>query len=203
MRETCQLDARENLVLLRTHFILLMINVYLFVWLIKSLIWGKCQNNFLKICITYLLLAALGLRCCTGFSLVEASGRVLASVQRPLTVAAGPALNLGLGHAGCSDCSFLAPELGSAAAAWSLVAAWFVGSSRTRDQTWVSCVGRWILYHWAIKEALKIMLIFFFFPSKCFFFPYCSPRTHFVWIFLTFTGFTILRFVLLSILFSA
>ena len=101
------------------------------------------------------------------------------------SVAAGPALNLGLGHAGCSDCSFLAPELGSAAAAWSLVAAWFVGSSRTRDQTWVSCVGRWILYHWAIKEALKIMLIFFFFPSKCFFFPYCSPRTHFVWIFLT------------------
>ena len=87
------------------------------------------------------------------------------------SVAAGPALNLGLGHAGCSDCSFLAPELGSAAAAWSLVAAWFVGSSRTRDQTWVSCVGRWILYHWAIKEALKIMLIFFFFPPSVSSFP--------------------------------
>ena len=30
-----------------------------------------------------------------------------------------------------------------------------VGSSWIRDQTHVSCIGRWILYHWAIREALK------------------------------------------------
>ena len=27
------------------------------------------------------------------------------------------------------------------------------GSSGPRDWTWVSCIGRWILYHWAIREA--------------------------------------------------
>ena len=28
------------------------------------------------------------------------------------------------------------------------------GSSRLRDWTQVSCIGRWILYHWATREAL-------------------------------------------------
>ena len=28
------------------------------------------------------------------------------------------------------------------------------GSSRRRDQTCVSCVGRWVLYHWASWEAI-------------------------------------------------
>ena len=28
------------------------------------------------------------------------------------------------------------------------------GSSWPRDQIWVSCFGRWILYHWAIRKAL-------------------------------------------------
>ena len=27
------------------------------------------------------------------------------------------------------------------------------GSSKPRDQTLVSCIGRWILYHWATREA--------------------------------------------------
>ena len=27
------------------------------------------------------------------------------------------------------------------------------GSSRPRDRTWLSCTGRWILYHWATREA--------------------------------------------------
>ena len=30
------------------------------------------------------------------------------------------------------------------------------GSSWSRDQAWVSCVGRWILYHWDTREALII-----------------------------------------------
>ena len=31
-----------------------------------------------------------------------------------------------------------------------------VGSSRTRDWTRVSCIGRQILYHWATTESLKV-----------------------------------------------
>ena len=35
-----------------------------------------------------------------------------------------------------------------------LVAPWHVGSSRTRARTRVPCIGRWILNHCAIREAL-------------------------------------------------
>ena len=34
-----------------------------------------------------------------------------------------------------------------------LVAPWRVGSSQIRDRTDVSCIGRWILYPWATREA--------------------------------------------------
>ena len=33
-----------------------------------------------------------------------------------------------------------------------------VGSAWNRDGTRVSCIGRWILYHWATKEAPRIFL---------------------------------------------
>ena len=36
-----------------------------------------------------------------------------------------------------------------------LVAPWHVGSSRTRDQTRVPCIGRWILNHCATRESLR------------------------------------------------
>ena len=35
-----------------------------------------------------------------------------------------------------------------------LAAVQYVGSSQTRDQTHVFCIGRWVLYHWATREAL-------------------------------------------------
>ena len=35
-----------------------------------------------------------------------------------------------------------------------LVAPQHVGSSRAREWTCVSCIGRWLLYHWARREAL-------------------------------------------------
>ena len=35
----------------------------------------------------------------------------------------------------------------------SLVVPYYVGSSPTRDQIHVSCIGMWILYHWATREA--------------------------------------------------
>ena len=31
------------------------------------------------------------------------------------------------------------------------------GSSQPRDGTWVSCIGRWILYHWATLEARPVL----------------------------------------------
>ena len=33
------------------------------------------------------------------------------------------------------------------------------GSSWPRDQIWVSCTGRWILYHWATWEAPLLVLV--------------------------------------------
>ena len=30
------------------------------------------------------------------------------------------------------------------------------GSSRPRDGTWVSCIDRWVLYHWATREAHEL-----------------------------------------------
>ena len=32
------------------------------------------------------------------------------------------------------------------------------GFSQIRDWTWVSCIGRWILYHWASWEALLLLM---------------------------------------------
>ena len=38
-------------------------------------------------------------------------------------------------------------------------ASWPVGSSWARDQTCVFCIGRQVLYHWATKEALRLVLL--------------------------------------------
>ena len=43
-----------------------------------------------------------------------------------------------------------------------LVPSLHVGSSQTRDQTHVSCIGWRILHHWATREALPSFLILFF-----------------------------------------
>ena len=42
-----------------------------------------------------------------------------------------------------------------------LVAPWHVGSSQTRDQTLVPCIGRQILNHWTTRE-FPVMFIFYF-----------------------------------------
>ena len=36
------------------------------------------------------------------------------------------------------------------------------GSSQFTDQTQVSCIGRWILYHWATREVLRTLLLSLF-----------------------------------------
>ena len=64
---------------------------------------------------------------------------------------------------GCSSFLCTGPRCGdlsccSVRAQWlwcvSLVVSWHVGSSWTRDWTRVSCIGRWILNQWAIRESL-------------------------------------------------
>ena len=43
--------------------------------------------------------------------------------------------------------------MGSVAAALGLIAPGHVGSSQTKDGTHVTCVGRWILNNWTIREV--------------------------------------------------
>ena len=38
-----------------------------------------------------------------------------------------------------------------------VVISFFMGSSRPRDKTHISCIGRQILYHWATKEAYRVV----------------------------------------------
>ena len=45
------------------------------------------------------------------------------------------------------------------AAHTSLAASRHVGSSQTRDQTRVPCIGRWVLNHWTPREVLSDSLI--------------------------------------------
>ena len=57
--------------------------------------------------------------------------------------------SVGSRYAGISSCGMWAQEL------WhtGLVAPWHAGSSRTRARTRVPYIGRWILNHWATREA--------------------------------------------------
>ena len=82
-----------------------------------------------------------------------------------------------------------APGLGSASSVvvvHGLVALWQVGSSGTRAQTRVSCIGRWILYHWDTREAPSLLLLLLLFGIitcllKCILFfilMAISPESH-------------------------
>ena len=95
-----------------------------------------------------LIFAVLGLRCCTGFSLVVASrGYSLAAVCELLTVVASLLLSK---LSGRQASVVAAPRLQSTGSiVWRMgsVALQHVESFRIRDRTCVSCTGRWILYH--------------------------------------------------------
>ena len=54
------------------------------------------------------------------------------------------------------------------------------GSSRPRDQTYISCIGRWIFYHWASWEALAAndTISFFFMDEQCSIVWLCIFFTH-------------------------
>ena len=56
------------------------------------------------------------------------------------------------------DCRPLSSSVHGVFQAWILeciAISFFSGSLQPRDQTCVSCIGRWILYHWATREAQK------------------------------------------------
>ena len=89
----------------------------------------------------YLFLAMLGLHCCVqAFSSCGARDSHFGGFSC-----------CGAWAPGCVDfrnCGSGALELTG------LVALWHVGSSRTRNHTCVSCIGRQILYHWVLREVL-------------------------------------------------
>ena len=63
-----------------------------------------------------------------------------------------------LGHTGFSRCSFRAPESRLNSSGIDSIAPCHVGSSQIRDRTCVSCICRWVLHHWASREAPKAIL---------------------------------------------
>ena len=96
-------------------------------------------------------LAALGLRCCMkAFSSCGERGLLSSCDARASPCGSFSCLQ----STGSGDCGLQS--------LWRLgfIAPLLVGSSRTRDQTHLSCIGRWILNHWATREVLKIFLIF-------------------------------------------
>ena len=112
---------------------------------------SKCQSlkNFL-----ILFLAVLGLCRCAGFSLVAASGGYSpVAVRGLLTVLAFLVVKHRLYSTGASIAVAPRPRAQAQSLCMGLVTLWHVGSSQTRDQTRVSCTGRWILDHWAIRKA--------------------------------------------------
>ena len=117
-------------------------------------------NNFI-----YLFLAVLGLRCHAGFSLVvESRGYSLVAMHK-LLFAVAFVVEHGLECAWASV--IVARELSScdswalehrlnSCGTWVYLLWWHVGSSQIRDRTHMSWIGRWILYHWATREAQEM-----------------------------------------------
>ena len=97
-----------------------------------------------------LVLAVLGLHCCTDFLLVLVTrGHSFLVVHNLLIVAASLVAEHGL-HS--SQASLLHRQQ-SSCGTWAQDQ---THVSWTRDQTHVSCISRWILYHWATREALPL-----------------------------------------------
>ena len=101
-----------------------------------SLLASRRSKGFLFLILFIITLAVLGLGYCVGFSLVVVSG-----VCPPAAVHRLIATRLLLWRS-------------STVAVHGLAAPWHVRSSQFRGQTHIFCIGRWILYHWATREAL-------------------------------------------------
>ena len=103
-----------------------------------------------------MFLAALAFGCCMDFSVIAISGGYSSlgsmgfSLQGPLLLPSTGPRALGLQQLW---------HLGSVVAAPGLTCS--VGSSWIRDQTWASCIGRCIPYHWATRKAPTILLLLY------------------------------------------
>ena len=96
-----------------------------------------------------LFMAALGLHCCArSFSSCSEQGLLFVEMHRLLIAVASLVRSMGSQYAGFSSCSMRAQWLWRTGPA----APRHVGSSWTRAQTHVSCIGRWILNHCATSE---------------------------------------------------
>ena len=104
-----------------------------------------------KIC---LFLAVLGFRCWAGFFCSCREWRLLSRCDAVASHSGD--LSCGawtLECAGFRSCGIWIQQLWL----WGLVAPSYVGSSWTRDWNCVFCFGRWILYHWAPREAPRFL----------------------------------------------
>ena len=117
-------------------------------------------NRFLKL--INLFLAALGLRCCTrAFSSCGEQGPLFVVVHGLLIAQLLLLRSMGSRRVGFSSYVTRAKQLWLAGSRvqvqqlWlmGLVAPRHVGSSRTRAQTRVPCIGRWILNHSTTREV--------------------------------------------------
>ena len=116
----------------------------------------KDNLNFLKNyiyigCIGYPLLYA-------GILYLQQAGATLVVVCRLLAWCLLLLGNRALRHTCSSSCD-------------AQVSPWHVESSWTRDQTYVPCIGRWILNHWPSREVQTLLRILFFMVKH-----YTSPR---------------------------
>ena len=110
----------------------------------SNLDWRLVSNKWYYTCFNAILLAMLGLQCCTGFSLVAVSqGFSFWGAQT-------------LGHVSFSCCSSRALEH----RLMGLVALQHVGFSPTSGRTCISYTDRWILYHRATRETPLHLLTF-------------------------------------------
>ena len=103
------------------------------------------EFKFFKNCI-YLFMATLGLCCRAGISLVVLSRGYPSVVEYRLLIVVASLV---------AEHEFKGTQ---AQSFWhtGLVAPWYVGSFWTGDQTCVSCIGRWILYHCQGSPRMQI-----------------------------------------------
>ena len=113
--------------------------------------WTGKYNFFFS----YYFLAVLGLHCCVqAFSSCGEQGLLFVAVCRLLIAVASFVVDHGLQARGLQQLR-LAGSRAQVQQLWrtGLVALWHVGSSQTRAQTHVTCIGRWILNHCTTREA--------------------------------------------------
>ena len=118
---------------------------------------------FLNVYLFILFSAVLGLSYCTSLSLVvESRGYFLIAMRLLIAVAS---LVAELGLQGARTSVAVAPGLedtGAVVGHTDLVVLKHLGSSQIKDQTHVSCIGRWIVYQGSPLEVF--ILIYLLFP---------------------------------------